>query len=67
MLKDYAEENGFMGIRHFIDDEISGTTFEREGLKVMLAEVQKGNIGTLIAKDGCVILELNSEIPHKAG
>ena len=31
MLEDYAEKNGFTGIRHFTDDGISGTTFEREG------------------------------------
>ena len=51
MLEDYAEKNGFTGIRHFTDDGISGTTFEREGLQAMLAEVEKGNIGTIIVKD----------------
>ena len=51
MLEDYAEKNGFTGIRHFTDDGISGTTFEREGLNAMLAEVEKGNIGTIIVKD----------------
>ena len=39
------------GIRHFTDDGISGTTFEREGFQAMLAEVEKGNIGTIIVKD----------------
>ena len=39
MLEDYAEKNGFTDIRHFTDDGISGTTFEREGLQSMLAEV----------------------------
>ena len=51
MLEDYAEKNGFIGIRHFTDDGISGTTFDREGLKAMLAEVEKGSIGTIIVKD----------------
>ena len=51
MLENYAEKNGFTGIRHFTDDGISGTTFEREGLQAMLAEVEKGNIGTIIVKD----------------
>ena len=67
MLEDYAEKNGFTGIRHFTDDGISGTTFEREGLQAMLAEVEKGNIGTIIVKDDCVILELNSESPENTG
>ena len=51
MLEDYAEKNGFTGIRHFTDDDISGTSFEREELQIMLAEVEKGNIGTIIVKD----------------
>ena len=50
MLEDYAEKNGFTGIRHFTDDGISDTSFEREGLQTMLAEVEKGNIGTIIVK-----------------
>ena len=36
---------------YYIDDGISGTTFEREGLQAMLTEVKKGNIGTIIVKD----------------
>jgi DNA invertase Pin-like site-specific DNA recombinase len=51
MLEGYAGKNDFTGIRHFTDDGISGTTFEREGLQAMLAEVEKGNIGTIIVKD----------------
>ncbi len=51
MFEDYTEKNGFTGIRHFTDDGISGTAFEREGLQAMLAEVEKGNIGTIIVKD----------------
>ena len=51
MLEDYARKNGFVGIRHFTDDGISGTTFERDGLQAMLSEVERGNIGTIIVKD----------------
>ena len=51
MLEDNVEKNGFAGIRHFTDDGISGTTFEREGLQAMFAEVEKRNIGTIIMKD----------------
>ena len=51
MLEDYAEKNGFTGIRHFTDDGISGTTFDWEGLRAMLAEAEKGSIGTIIMKD----------------
>ena len=51
MLGDYAEKNGFTGIRHFTNNGISGTIFERERLQSMLAEVGKGNIGTIMVKD----------------
>jgi len=44
-------KNGFTGIRHFTDDGISGTAFEREGLRTMLAETEKGTIGIIIVKD----------------
>ena len=36
--------------RFYVNDGISGTTFEREGRQSMLAEVGKGNIGTIIVK-----------------
>ena len=44
------QKKGFTGIRHYIDDGISSTTIEREGLQSMLADVEKGNIGTIIVK-----------------
>ncbi len=51
MLIDYAKCNGFLNCQFYVDDGISGTTFEREGLQAMLVEVEKGNIGTIIVKD----------------
>ena len=51
ILEDFAERNGFANIRHFSDDGVSGTTFERRGFKEMIAEVEAGNVGTVIVKD----------------
>ncbi len=51
LLEAYAEKNGFTGICHFTDDGISGTTFDRPGLQALIAEVEQGNIGTVIVKD----------------
>jgi len=51
MLEDFAERNGFANLRHFSDDGVSGTTFERRGFKEMIAEVEAGNVGTVIVKD----------------
>ncbi len=50
-LEDFARKNGFHNLRHFTDDGVSGTTFEREGFKAMIVEVEAGNVGTVIVKD----------------
>ena len=51
LLEDYAKKHGFDNFRHFTDDGISGTTFERKGFKAMIEEVMEGNISTIIVKD----------------
>ena len=51
MLEDYAARNGFSNIAHFCDDGFSGGTFDRPGWKAMIAEIEAGNIGTVIVKD----------------
>ena len=51
LLEDYARKNGFTNIRHFTDDGISGTTFDRKGFQEMIAEVENGNVATVIVKD----------------
>lgn len=50
-LEEYAKRQGFTNIRHFTDDGISGTTFERAGFQKLIAEVEAGNVGTVIVKD----------------
>lgn len=50
-LEEYAKIQGFSNIRHFTDDGISGTTFEREGFQKLIAEVEAGNVSTVIVKD----------------
>ena len=51
MLESYARANGFTLFRHFSDDGISGTTFERDGFKEMISECEKGNVSAVIVKD----------------
>ena len=51
ILEDYAAKNGFERCQHFTDDGVSGTTFERKGFKAMIAEIEAGNVGTVICKD----------------
>ena len=51
MLEKYAEQNGFSNIVHFIDDGFSGKDFDRPDWKRLIAEIEKGNVGIVIAKD----------------
>jgi DNA invertase Pin-like site-specific DNA recombinase len=50
-LEDYARTNGFKNIQHFTDDGYSGTNFNRPSFQRLLAEVEAGNIDTIIVKD----------------
>ncbi len=51
ILSKYAKDNNFKNPQYFVDDGVSGTTFEREGFQAMIAEVENGNVGTIIVKD----------------
>ena len=50
-LEDYAKRNNLPNIRHFTDDGVSGTTFDRRGFQAMIAEVEAGKVATIIVKD----------------
>lgn len=51
MLSQYAKDNGFTNCQYFVDDGVSGTTFDREGFKQMVREIEAGKVGTIIVKD----------------
>jgi DNA invertase Pin-like site-specific DNA recombinase len=51
ILRKYAGDHGFLRTQFFVDDGISGTTFNRPGFQAMLAEVEAGNVATVIVKD----------------
>ena len=51
ILLKYATDNGFSNPTFFIDDGVSGVTFDREGFNQMLAETEAGNVATIIVKD----------------
>jgi len=51
LLSRYASEHGFSNQRFFVDDGISGTTFNRPGFLDMMAEVEAGRVATVIVKD----------------
>ena len=54
-------KKGFFNTRFYVDDGISGTTFERDGFKTILNDVQNGEVKTVIVKDYCAIIGLNQK------
>ena len=67
ILENYAKQNGFGNLKWYTDDGFSGANFQRPGFQSMLADIEAGLVGTVIVKDDCVILELNSESPENTG
>jgi len=51
ILYKYAEDNGFSKPVFYVDDGVSGTTFERDGFKAMMSDIEDGKVGTVITKD----------------
>lgn len=51
MLKKYAEEYGFEIHDEYIDDGVSGTTFQRPEVQRLLDDAKTGVINTIIVKD----------------
>ena len=51
MLRRYAKEQGFTVYDEYVDDGISGTTFERPSLKRMISDIESGKIGIVLCKD----------------
>ena len=51
MLESYAQKNGFRNTRHFFDDGVTGTVFNRPGLNAMIEEVKAGRVSVVIIKD----------------
>ena len=51
MLRKYAEEHGFEIHDEYIDDGVSGTTFQRPEVQRLLDDVKTGVINTIIVKD----------------
>ena len=51
VLSKYAADNGFSNPVFFIDDSVSGVTFDRPNFNRMIAEIEAGNVSTVIVKD----------------
>ena len=51
ILSDYAKKHGYTNTIFFVDDGISGTSFDRSDFNRMQRMVEEGKIGTIIVKD----------------
>lgn len=51
ILEDYCKKNGITNYQFFVDDGISGTTFNRPDFKRMEEMVEAGIIGRIVVKD----------------
>lgn len=51
ILSQYAKEHGYLHPEFFVDDGISGTTFDRPAFQRMQKMAENGEISTIIVKD----------------
>ena len=51
ILEDYAAQQGLTNVRHYTDDGISGTRFDRPGFQQMITDIEADKVSTVIIKD----------------
>lgn len=51
MLETYAAQHGFRNCAHYTDDGWSGGSFDRPDWKRLIADIEAGKVGCVIAKD----------------
>lgn len=51
ILSEFAKKNGLLHPQFFVDDGVSGTTFERRDFQRMEEMAEAGQIGTIVVKD----------------
>ncbi len=65
LLTEYSRSHGFLNVRHFTDDGISGTRFDRPGFLQLMKEVETGHVSCICVKDACVIIEPTRKGPFE--
>ena len=61
ILLKYATDNHFSNPTFFIDDGVSGVTFDRPGWNEMIRLAEARKVQTVIVKDYCAIIGLNQK------
>ena len=64
MVKDFVCRQSDMEIADiYVDDSVSGTSFDRPGFDRLIADMKKGLFNTIAVKDDCEIIGLNQKNP----
>lgn len=51
MLTKYAEDNELYNCSFYIDDGVTGTTFDRENFQRMISDIEDGKVSCIVTKD----------------
>jgi DNA invertase Pin-like site-specific DNA recombinase len=51
MLLNYCKQNQLAVYSEYVDDGVSGLTFERSGFKQMISDIEDGKVGAVVCKD----------------
>lgn len=51
ILQRYVKENNLNCVKEYVDDGVSGTTFDRPGFKEMINDIENKTINMIITKD----------------
>ena len=51
ILERYAKEHGISKFKFYVDDGVSGTTFNRPGFQEMLTDIEAGYVHMVVVKD----------------
>ena len=60
MLEEFARRNNLPNPRHFTDDGVSGTRFDRPGFLAMMEEVEAGRVEAIVIKDMSRLVPIKS-------
>src|SRR5688500_15402045 len=64
MLRKYAKDNGFKIYKEYMDDGISGVTFNRPSFNQMVSDIENKKIGIVLVKDMSRLGRNNALVAH---
>lgn len=65
LLARHVREQGWNLVDYYVDDGVSGTTFDRPGFNRLVQDAKDGRINLVLCKDACVIIEPTRKGPFE--